>query len=221
MIYRVIGLVCGSTKEGVDIVFTELHENGGKWNYEIVKVSSNPYPPNWMEKLEYAVDLNAREYSLLHTGFGEYLGTLVNDFIDQNDLHFKVALISVKGYSTFHDPLQQLAAEIGHGAVIAALAKLPVVTDIMAIDTALGGKGKGWTAIAEKLLNNQAGPLHSAPGETVTSDATEYELSGHKQALCIALMGVLRWREEVNVLSAASGASSDSVGGAMWMGHEN
>ena len=42
-----------------------------------------------------------------------------------------------------------------------------------------------------------------------------------KEATVMALMAVLRWREENNVLSTVTGASRDSVGGAMWMGQES
>jgi anhydro-N-acetylmuramic acid kinase len=39
-----------------------------------------------------------------------------------------------------------------------------------------------------------------------------------KEALIMALIGVLRWREEDNVLSSVTGATRSSIGGAMWMG---
>ena len=36
----------------------------------------------------------------------------------------------------------------------------------------------------------------------------------------MALIGVLRWREEENVMSSVTGAARNSVGGALWMGQE-
>jgi anhydro-N-acetylmuramic acid kinase len=36
----------------------------------------------------------------------------------------------------------------------------------------------------------------------------------------MALIGVLRWREETNVLASVTGAKRDSIGGAVWMGQE-
>ncbi len=44
------------------------------------------------------------------------------------------------------------------------------------------------------------------------SDVVKY-----KEALVMALIGALRWREEVNVLQSVTGASRDSVGGAIWL----
>ncbi|RYZ50921.1 MAG: hypothetical protein EOP49_12935 [Sphingobacteriales bacterium] len=40
-----------------------------------------------------------------------------------------------------------------------------------------------------------------------------------KEGLVMALIGTLRWREESNVLSSVTGASRDSISGALWMGH--
>jgi anhydro-N-acetylmuramic acid kinase len=45
-------------------------------------------------------------------------------------------------------------------------------------------------------------------------------LIDHKEALVMALLGVLRWREENNVLASVTGARRDSIGGAVWIGQE-
>jgi anhydro-N-acetylmuramic acid kinase len=53
--------------------------------------------------------------------------------------------------------------------------------------------------------------------EVVVPDAA---LIDYKEALIMALIGVLRWREENNVLASVTGASRDSIGGAVWIGQE-
>ena len=45
-------------------------------------------------------------------------------------------------------------------------------------------------------------------------------LVNYKEALIMALIGVLRWREEYNVFSSVTGAARDSIGGALWLGQE-
>ena len=40
----------------------------------------------------------------------------------------------------------------------------------------------------------------------------------YKEALAMALLGILRWREENTVLTSVTGAKRPSVGGALWMG---
>lgn len=47
-----------------------------------------------------------------------------------------------------------------------------------------------------------------------------HELVQYKEALVMALIGVLRWREENNVLASVTGASRNSIGGAVWIGQE-
>jgi len=42
----------------------------------------------------------------------------------------------------------------------------------------------------------------------------------YKEALIMALIGVLRWREETNVLASVTGAKRNSIGGAVWIGQE-
>ena len=45
----------------------------------------------------------------------------------------------------------------------------------------------------------------------------EPEVIKYKEALVMALIGVLRWREEANVMSSVTGADKDSSGGALWV----
>jgi anhydro-N-acetylmuramic acid kinase len=46
------------------------------------------------------------------------------------------------------------------------------------------------------------------------------KLVNFKEALIMAFIGVLRWRQEYNVLSSVTGASRASIGGALWTGEE-
>jgi anhydro-N-acetylmuramic acid kinase len=41
-----------------------------------------------------------------------------------------------------------------------------------------------------------------------------------KEAIIMALIGVLRWREENNTLASVTGALRDSIGGCVWVGQE-
>ena len=54
-----------------------------------------------------------------------------------------------------------------------------------------------------------------APVQLVVPDAATIKF---KEAIIIALMGVLRVRGEMNVLASATGATSDSCGGEVFQG---
>jgi anhydro-N-acetylmuramic acid kinase len=152
MVYRTIGLMSGSSLDGLDIVFAELHENAGNWSYEIKAADCYEYDEQWKKKLQEARSLSALEYQLLHTEYGHFLGREVNRFIEEKGLSFQVGLIGSHGHTTFHVPSKKMTAQLGDGAAIAAETGLPVVSDLRALDLAFGGQGAPIVPIGEKLL---------------------------------------------------------------------
>ncbi len=152
MVYRTIGIMSGSALDGLDIVFVEFHENARKWEYEIKEAATYEYSKEWIEKLRNATSLKARDYLLLHTEYGHYIGEAVNRFVEQFGLQYKVQLIASHGHTTFHIPSKKMTAQLGDGAAIAAVTSINVVSDLRAIDMALGGHGAPIVPIGEKLL---------------------------------------------------------------------
>lgn len=152
MVYRAIGLMSGSSLDGLDIVFAGFQEQGGKWNYEILEADCYAYTADWAAKLRGAINLSAKDYQLLHAEYGHYTGQQVNTFIDKYQLDYKVAVIASHGHTTFHMPANRMTAQLGDGAAIAAETKLPVVSDLRSLDVAFGGQGAPIVPIGEKLL---------------------------------------------------------------------
>jgi len=152
MVYKVIGLMSGSSLDGIDIVFTELQEQGGTWQYEINHAACIPYDKLWHTRLQQAITFSAKDYLLLHTEYGEYTGQKINEFIDEKNLHHQVDLISSHGHTTFHIPGKKMTHQLGDGAAIAAATQLPVVSDLRSIDVAFGGQGAPIVPLGEKLL---------------------------------------------------------------------
>ncbi|HUR11331.1 MAG TPA: anhydro-N-acetylmuramic acid kinase [Flavitalea sp.] len=152
MVYRVIGLMSGSSLDGLDIAFVELQEAAGKWTYEIRAAATYAYDEIWIRKLSQATLLSAREYQLLHTDFGHLCARMVNRFIDEHRLQYQAQLIGSHGHTTFHLPAEKMTAQLGDGAAIAAGTGINVVSDLRAMDVALGGHGAPIVPIGERLL---------------------------------------------------------------------
>ena len=152
MVYRAIGLMSGSSLDGLDIAFVELQEQAGKWSYEILQAGCYAYSDEWVTRLKNAIHLSAKDYQLLHAEYGHYTGQQVNKFIEVHQLHYKVAVIASHGHTTFHLPAQKMTAQLGDGAAIAAATQLPVVSDLRALDVAFGGQGAPIVPIGEKML---------------------------------------------------------------------
>ena len=142
----------GSSLDGLDIVYAEFQEAAGRWSFDIIAADCYAYDDAWHERLKNATMLSAFEYQLLHAQYGHYIGRQVNAFINAHNLHYKVALIASHGHTTFHMPAQQLTAQLGDGAAIAAETHLPVISDLRALDVAFGGQGAPIVPIGEKLL---------------------------------------------------------------------
>jgi anhydro-N-acetylmuramic acid kinase len=77
---------------------------------------------------------------------------------------------------------------------------------------ATGGGGFN-TFLIQRLSNS----LKELNVEVIVPDK---KLVNFKEALIMAFIGVLRWRQEYNVLSSVTGATRDSIGGALWTGQE-
>jgi anhydro-N-acetylmuramic acid kinase len=152
MIYKAIGIMSGSSLDGLDIAYVHFHETAGKWQYELLHADCYAYDETWAVKLKNAIHLSALDYQLLHTAYGHYIGKEINRFIEANQLHHKVDLVASHGHTTFHLPGQLMTGQIGDGASIAAETSLPVVSDLRAMDVALGGQGAPIVPIGEKLL---------------------------------------------------------------------
>jgi len=151
MVYRVMGIMSGSSLDGLDIAFIELEELSGRWSFHILQAECAPYSDEWSNKLRNAVHLSARDYLLLHTEYGHYIGMQVKEFMAKHALDFQVSLIASHGHTTFHMP-PLMTGQIGDGGAIAAETGLPVVSDLRAVDVALGGQGAPIVPIGEKLL---------------------------------------------------------------------
>ena len=152
MVYRAIGIMSGSSLEGLDIVFAEFDANQSGWNYKIIAGKRYPYSLEWVEKIKKSTSVPALDYLLLHAEFGHYIGKEVNRFIGEHQLEYQVQLIVSHGHTTYHLSEQNLSAQLGAGSAIAAETGINVVCELRAMDVALGGKGAPLIPLGEKML---------------------------------------------------------------------
>ncbi len=152
MVYRVIGIMSGSSLDGLDIAYVQLEETRGEWSFEMQHSACISYDSTWREKLRDAHKLSALEYQLLHADFGHFIGQQVKRFILEHGLEYKVQLIASHGHTSFHLPSRQMTAQLGDGAAIAAQTGINVVSDLRSMDVALGGHGAPIVPVGERLL---------------------------------------------------------------------
>ena len=94
------------------------------------------------------------------------------------------------------------------GQVAAAVRMNPHDKDMA---TLLATGGGAFNSFLMQQIETALSPLKV---KVVIPDA---EVIKYKEALVMAFIGTLRWREEANVLSSVTGAVRDSCGGALWI----
>ena len=100
-------------------------------------------------RLAGAAALPAREYVVLHAEYGRWIGQEVVRFIAAHGLEYQVQLISSHGHTVFHAPARRMTGQLGDGAAIAAETRINVVSDLRAMDVALGGQGAPIVPVGE------------------------------------------------------------------------
>lgn len=149
--YNVIGIMSGTSLDGLDIAFCTFEMNAKTWKYQIKKANTVSYNKAWKEKLGNAHLLSATELCKLHTSFGKFIGEQVLKFI-QKDKIKNIDLISSHGHTVFHQPENKFTLQIGDGASIAAATGIKTVCDFRSLDVALGGQGAPLVSIGDELL---------------------------------------------------------------------
>jgi anhydro-N-acetylmuramic acid kinase len=148
--YHVIGLMSGTSLDGLDIAYCRFDLKNKKWHYDIIKASTVPYSEKWKYMFLSAKTLTANEFALLHSTYGHFIGNSVKEFMDSHKI--KIDLIASHGQTVFHQPENGVTSQIGSGAAIAAVTACTVVSDFRSMDVALYGQGAPLVPMGDEIL---------------------------------------------------------------------
>jgi anhydro-N-acetylmuramic acid kinase len=147
---RIIGLMSGTSLDGLDMCYVEFNYNEGCWSYKIIKAEDEEYPLEIKNKLANAQTMSALEYAQFNSDYGLYLGRRVKSFIDKYNL--KPDYIASHGHTIFHQPAKRFTAQIGSGAGIAAESGVNTICDFRTTDVALYGQGAPLVPVGDRNL---------------------------------------------------------------------
>lgn len=152
--FNVIGLMSGTSLDGVDICYATFQlDKNKKWNYIINNIETYPYSEELKKKLTEAKDYSGYKLTILNNDLGSYFGLIINYFIHKHKINEEeINFISSHGHTIFHQPEKKLTLQIGNGQHILWSTKLPVICDFRSIDVAYGGQGAPLVPIGDKLL---------------------------------------------------------------------
>ncbi|GAB5522937.1 MAG: anhydro-N-acetylmuramic acid kinase [Roseivirga sp.] len=148
--YRVIGLMSGTSLDGLDIACCQFELKEGNWHFFLGQTESIAYSAEFQQRLKASVSLSAVELLLLNNEFGRYTGELVKTFLDKYSL--EVDFVASHGHTVFHQIDKRLTYQIGAGQELANHTAQRVICDFRTLDVSLGGHGAPLVPIGDELL---------------------------------------------------------------------
>ncbi|MGM9998038.1 MAG: anhydro-N-acetylmuramic acid kinase [Candidatus Bruticola sp.] len=158
---RVVGLMSGTSVDGVDAVLTEIHNGLPKF----VRISSLPLPAEVRKRL---LDIcrnkaDVVEVSRMHWLMGEILAQAVLHLQEEcrrSGESDQIDLVASHGQTICHLPTEadylshrvRATLQIGEGAVIAERTGILTVCDFRPQDLAVGGQGAPLVPFADRLF---------------------------------------------------------------------
>ena len=137
MTVRVLGIMSGSSLDGLDLALCVFRSEEGSWHFRIERAITVPYAIGFRERLRTAGEGSAIDLARLDRDLGNLIGEQATGFIGNDPPD----LIASHGHTIFHQPDEHLTLQIGDGSIIAARTGIPVVYDMRKMDVALGGQG--------------------------------------------------------------------------------
>ena len=151
MTYRMLGLMSGTSLDGLDLCRCDLRVEGGRWSYAVLAARTVPYSPTWRQRLDEAIATPRDGLGALDAAYGHYLGTAARAFLDELGERLPVVVAS-HGHTVHHEPQRGYTRQIGHPDAVARAAGCRVVADFRTGDVALGGEGAPLVPVADRLL---------------------------------------------------------------------
>jgi anhydro-N-acetylmuramic acid kinase len=154
--FKAIGLMSGTSLDGLDICLADYFFNNEKWSFTILSTSSVGYSSELKNRLQNSYYLSGRDLMLLDAEYGIWCGNRVKEFLNINKINpTSISVIGSHGHTVFHEPARGFSTQIGNGAHIAAITGIKCVTNFRSADIARGGQGAPLVPIGDELLFSQ------------------------------------------------------------------
>lgn len=196
-----IGLMSGSSLDGVDLALVKFQSENGKYGFNILQSTTLPYSAEWENLLSEAFHQKPEDLTGLDKAYGEYLGRQVLRFMQDNDIIPN--FVASHGHTIFHKPEEHYTLQIGDGQALANACGLKVINDFRSEDVSKGGQGAPLVPIGDKLLFSEYEACLNIGGIANVS----YDQNGQRIAydICIA-------NQALNYLANQKGLKYDKDG---------
>ncbi len=149
--YNVVGVMSGTSLDGVDLAHINFIIKDGKWDFKIHESETVSYSDEWISILKNAVDFSETELVELNEDYTSLLSKVISDFIGKYKIENLDAVCS-HGHTILHQPQKGITLQIGNLPQIAKLINQKVVCDFRVQDVKLGGQGAPLVPIGDRIL---------------------------------------------------------------------
>ena len=159
---RVLGLISGTSADGVSAVLTEIAGSGVETRLKVAAFRTFPYPTALRReifRLFNPATSTVDNICKMNFVLGEFFAEIANRLIEEVDI--EVDLIGSHGQTIYHSPQPEeicgygctSTLQIGEPAVIAERTGVPTVADFRKADMAAGGEGAPLTPYLDYILH--------------------------------------------------------------------
>ncbi|MCF6133130.1 anhydro-N-acetylmuramic acid kinase [Flavobacterium wongokense] len=149
--YNVIGVMSGTSLDGIDLAHIHFSIADAKWSFEILEAETVSYDNDWLEKFKNAVDFSKEDLTKLNQDYTVLLANAIKTFIEKHQIGNLDAVCS-HGHTILHQPQKGFTLQIGNLPEIAETLNQTVVCDFRVQDVELGGQGAPLVPIGDRIL---------------------------------------------------------------------
>jgi anhydro-N-acetylmuramic acid kinase len=149
--YNVIGVMSGTSLDGVDLAHIIFNHKNNQWQFQILESTTVAYADFWINELKNAVDYSTSKLQQLDQDYTELLSKIISKFIQDNQIENLDAVCS-HGHTILHEPHNKYTLQIGNLPQIAMLVNQKVVCNFRVQDVQMGGQGAPLVPIGDRIL---------------------------------------------------------------------
>ena len=148
--FNVIGVMSGTSLDGVDIVYVKFIQNES-WSFKIINSKTYKYEDSTADILNDISKKSLEEIKELDVVYSKKLAKIINEFIDEFSIN-KIDFVSSHGHTAIHDPSNLITYQMGNLSTLSTEVNQKVICDFRVQDVKLGGEGAPLVPVGEKYL---------------------------------------------------------------------
>tara|TARA_B100002052_G_scaffold29377_1_gene22800 strand:- start:391 stop:1449 length:1059 start_codon:yes stop_codon:yes gene_type:complete len=148
--YNVIGVMSGTSLDGLDIVYVKFTQNES-WSFKIINSKTYKYEDSTTEILNEISRKSIKEIKEIDVEYSKKLAKMINEFINEFSID-KIDFVSSHGHTAIHDPSNLITYQMGNLSTLSKEINQKVICDFRVQDVKLGGEGAPLVPVGEKYL---------------------------------------------------------------------